>query len=471
MVFTQRLPTDLNPKIPAGILLLVCLASVGEILHFDWPFAYVIGPGLLAFFALEWPRLAKIAKVLVVVAVLLGTALITLDKIAFDMLAKAISRAGFLTFFLVSLGFLQSAADSSLMVRRCGEAIVHQPPGRRYVMLTVGASLFSVFLSLGTISLLGTMVKNGIDAGRTTTEARISEIRLQRMMLAILRGFCTMVLWSPITITLVVVLTAIPELTWLEILPYGLCVTASYVFVGWLIDRWTFPRSRQIPTDPKGLPLTVFLPLLGLVFLILALALILSFILSINQISALLIVIPFVALGWMLFQYQSLGESLALAKTFLRVRDEVLPALPLMRSEICIFASSAFIGLLIPRLIDVDAVGGGIALLNLAEGWVLVLSFWAIALLAMIGVNPIISVTIAVDLLPRLPGLDISPLSVALMAITAWSIIVGFSPFSAAVRIAGRVIDRDITDVGIRWNGPFSLIIGLLFSGALLLLG
>lgn len=50
--------------------------------------------------------------------------------------------------------------------RRGGEAVVNQPPGRRYTVLTIGGALFGVLLNLGTISLLGTMIREGVDAGR-----------------------------------------------------------------------------------------------------------------------------------------------------------------------------------------------------------------------------------------------------------------------------------------------------------------
>ncbi|PHS05140.1 MAG: hypothetical protein COA78_15635 [Blastopirellula sp.] len=459
---------SLNPRISAGVLVCISLASVDEILRADMLWTYVTGLGLFAFFLLEWPRLAKTAKALVVFAILLGAVMIFLNKMTPYILAKAVSRAGFLTFFMVSLALLQNAADSSLMVRRCGKAIVHQPPGRRYFMLAVGASFFSAFLSIGTISLLGTMVKNGIDSARDTTEDQVSEIRLQRMTVAILRGFCTIVFWSPVTLTLAIVLTALPELSWIEIQPYGFIITICFLFIGWLLDRSAYPRSKLSPVVPKGAPLTVLYPLFGLMVLIFALAALLANILTINLISALLITIPFISLGWVYVQYWRGDWGDATLRSLSRAYNGFLPALPNMRSEISIFAASAFIGLLVPPLIDVDALGGFIVEFGLGKGWILTLSFWIIIMVAMIGINPIISVTIALDLLPRLPQIDIAPLSIAIMAITAWSIIVGFSPLSAAVRIAGRVVDRDIVDIGFRWNGQYSLIVTALFSVALL---
>lgn len=52
------------------------------------------------------------------------------------------------------------------LIGRGGEAVVNQPPGRRYTVLTIGGALFGVLLNLGTISLLGTMIREGVDAGR-----------------------------------------------------------------------------------------------------------------------------------------------------------------------------------------------------------------------------------------------------------------------------------------------------------------
>ena len=423
---------------------------------------------VLAFFAYEWRALARVGRILVCLCLILPVFLAFRHGLQLSVITAAIDRAVFLAFFVTSLSFLQSAARSSPLIRRCGEAVVNQPPGRRYTVLTIGGALFGVLLNLGTISLLGTMIREGVDAGRQKTEDRVSEIRLQRMTLAMLRGFCSIPMWSPITVTLAIILASLPDITYFDILPVGVTLTVIYLASGWVIDRLTYPRPAAANVV-KGAPLITLLPLVGLVVLIPTVAFVSAQLLTISMISALLIALPFMAAVWIFFQSQ--GQENRLKHVGKRLWTDTLPSLPQMRSEIAIFAGSGFLGVMVVPLVDTAWLGAMVTGLGLHEGWVLTLTFWAIAVCSAIGINPIISVTLAVEVLPRLDGLQISPLSVAVMAVSAWAVIVNFSPFSAAVRIGGRIIDRDPMHIGMRWNAVFAVTMIIMLSLGLLFFG
>ena len=50
-------------------------------------------------------------------------------------LGHALTEASSLAGLFTALGFLREAAEESELVRECGDTLVRQPPGRRYLML------------------------------------------------------------------------------------------------------------------------------------------------------------------------------------------------------------------------------------------------------------------------------------------------------------------------------------------------
>jgi hypothetical protein len=457
---------DTTIMISSLLLVLTSGAAIWALFEGGTPAVILGAVGLAGFLLVEFPRLAPVARILFTLCLSLPLILWALDMLRIDLLLRAMERAAFLAFFVSALNFLQAAAATSPLVQRSGSALVNQPPGRRYAVLTYGAAVFGVLLNLGTLTLLGTMVKSGVDAARHKTEPRISDIRLKRMTLAILRGFCSIPFWSPLTVTLAIIHASIPEISWFTLLPYSVPLGLAFLTTGWVVDRFAFPRGGQNALK-QGDPLSVLIPLIGIVVMIPAAAWLLSQILSLSMIAALLLALPILSLGWVAAQNWN-DRPLKAAKD--RVIHDILPALPVMRSEIAIFASSAFLGALIGPMINAEYLSDIIQSSGLSAGWVLVFSFWLVALCSGIGINPIISVSVACEVLPRLESLSIDPTTVGVMAVGAWTVVVGYSPFSAAVRIAARIINQEAARVGFLWNGIYSILCGAILTVTLLVI-
>ncbi|PYC47535.1 hypothetical protein DI396_08775 [Litorivita pollutaquae] len=464
------MPQPRRPEVSAFLLILICLSAAAAQIAAPPFTAAIAGPALLLFFLREWRHLARMARILVMISLLGSGMLLLAEKIDLAVLGRAIDRAAFLAFFVTALSLLQSAGGRSPMIRNCGEALVEQPPGRRYTVLTIGGALFGVLLSLGTLSLLGSIIVSGVEGRRGSTEPRISEIRMQRMTLAMLRGFSTIPMWSPTTMTLAIILSGLPSLRWIDILPLGLAATVAFLVLGWITDRLTYPRPSGA-NRTEGAPLTTLLPLVGLVILIPGVAYVVAEVLGLSMIAALLVTVPFISFGWIFIQMRGAGDSHPMRASGTWIMRDVLPSLPSLRSEVGIFAGSAFIGILIPPLLNLDVIGSTVAQLGLSAGGVLVLSFWGIALALMVGINPIISATIAIEILPNLPGLALSELGIAHMVMMSWAVIIGLSPFSTSVRMSARVIGREAAEIGLRWNLRFSLVAGALLSLYLFFIG
>lgn len=422
---------------------------------------------ILGFVVPQWRALVPAARALAMIALGMGIALPSLGLITVDTLHRALDQALYFAFFVVMLGILQDTAAQSPMIRRSGAVLLAQPPGRRYSVLTLGGMQMGVLLNLGTLSLLGTMIAQGVAQGRAASGDRIAEIRLRRMSLAMLRGFCTVPLWSPTSISMPIVLAALPGLHWLDILPYGATAALMLLGLGWMLDRLSYKRPLAPPAPAAWLrPL---LPLLALIATIPSVGFAVSAVLDLRMISGILIAIPLIALTWQTIQHRGRAHPRPMRAAARALVVETLPKLPSFRSEMVIFATSGAIAIMILPLIDVTALGAGIAALGLGEGLVMVAGFLCIVLMAFVGVNSIVTVSVLMGVLPNLPGFDFVPIQLALMALLGWTVSVGVSPLSAAVRITARSIGQEASTLGLRWNLVYTTAAAALIILALLL--
>ncbi len=324
-------------------------------------------------------------------------------------------------------------------------------------------------MNMGTINLLGTMIARAYKSGTGASELRIQNIRLRRMSLAMLRGFCCLPMWAPTSITIAVVLAGLPELTWFDLLPGGCLGAAIFMGLGWALDFMSYQRPNIPPAQTEAPnAIATFLPMLVLVVAIPVCGYVVSHLLALRLIGATLIFVPFFGMGWIFIQYLRAGGIRAGYFTGARIRKRTIPELTDIRSEIGLFASAGFLGVLLLPQIDTVALGQFIADTGVTEGPVLVLSCWVIAGLSLIGVSPIITVTLLIETLPKLAGLSFEPTVLAFACCMIWSISVGFSPIVASTRLLARCIDRSASEIGYRWNGAFNLVALCLLSGALL---
>ena len=173
-------------------------------------------------------------------------------------------------------------------------------------------------------------------------------------------------------------------------------------------------------------------------------------------------------MSWIVVQYSRAGPLGALILGSRRIFGRLLPDLVTLRSEIAILSAAGFIAVILPHQIDTEALGFFVAGLGLTEGWLLMLLMWTVTLTAPLGLNPIISVAVSVEILAQLSGFDFNPFVLAFGGILAWGSATGVSPFGATMRITGRSVDRTPSEVGLVWNRTFTLCV--LSAGSVLVL-
>ena len=432
--------------------------SVVNLLGFEQATTILSGIFLAIFIVLEWPLLIWAARGLVLSSLALFSILYLLDRAPPALLAASVNRAAFLACFVVVLSFLRDAAQTSELVKTCGRIIVNQTPGRRYLTLALGGHLVGVLMSLGTVSLLSTMIYGSVEQDPNSKDKRIRAIRLKRMTLAMLRGFCAVPFWAPTSVAIAIVLSSSLDLRWIDLLPLAFPAVACHLALGWLLDRLSYGRPKLAETSFPAEPwIRPFGGLLGIVIFVPVSAAVVANALDLSLIGGLFLCLPVIGLGWVALQNLRLGPLGAGIMALRRAGTQTIPSLHELRNELAIFAASGFLAILLLPQIDVNWLSQNITRLGLGEGAVLIGGSWVIILLALATVNPLVTASLVIETLLRLPGLDFDPAIIAVTITVTWGIVGGTSPFSASVRLTARSVNQSANDVGFKWNLWFAL--------------
>src|SRR5690606_11121123 len=92
-----------------------------------WPIAIAI----VVYVIVEWPEQGAMARGVAISAVLLAVLAAAALPAPGDTLWEGLDRFAFMASFLACLGLLRTAAETSPLLRRCGQTLVQQPPQRR----------------------------------------------------------------------------------------------------------------------------------------------------------------------------------------------------------------------------------------------------------------------------------------------------------------------------------------------------
>jgi hypothetical protein len=418
---------------------------------------------LLLFTIVEWKNLDFTAKIIGMVAIGLTLALLSLSLISFYQLAMLCNSVAFFAFFLIALSLLKEAALTSNSVNLTGLALLQQRPVRRYALLTFTSHLLGILMSVGAINLLGTMIQRSLYDNRDTVDARINNARQRRMMLAVLRGFCTIPLWAPTTVTITLLVTTIPELKWIDIIPYGLYLTLALLLFGIWLDHIQAPKylSHLVPIISNDLSdLKVSFPIIVVVSTLAMVSGLLIFTTSLRPISAVLVSATIVSTAWIFTQYhRQHNKKSALQLTVKRFANEIFLKLPLQRSEIVFFAGSVLIGRLLLTVLNLEWIAQQLSHMNISAALILILASWVIFFAAMLFINPIISVTLIAGALSQLPVVANMPVTIALVMMVTWAVVIGSSPTTTSVRIGAKLTGISPFQLGIKWNGLYSTLV------------
>ena len=411
----------------------------------------------ITFGKVSWPR-----KIFIIIGLCLFTlALITRPDWPM-MTFQALKAAAFVGAFFVALTWLRNAAASSPAIQSCGLFLAEQPAGRRYVALTLGGHLFAVILNYGALSLLGNLATSSA-AGEPDLEAR--QIRTRRMLLAIQRGFVGMLTWSPLAFSIAITTSIIPGTSWGgAVLP---CLITSLILMtlGWALDAAYKPnpaRTLRARKDPEGNWWLMSPLVLLLAILVVSVGLILM-LTPLRAVAAVMLFMPVLSLSWIAIQELELGRGV-LTRTAGRFVTYITVELPNYRAEMVILIMAGFIGTMGSSLIAPFVKASGIDLAAIPAWVLLVALVWLIPLTGQLGMNPILSISLFAPLLPDPSAIGVSPTAFVVAITGGWALAGASSPYTASTMLIGSLGGVEARKVGMGWNGPFTLIGGVLVS-------
>jgi hypothetical protein len=340
--------------------------------------------------------------------------------------------------------------------------MVQQPPGRRFLVLSIGSHLIAVVLNFGVLTLLGTMVMRGNTLEAAGGDARIADIRKQRMMTAVLRGFVMMTAWSPLSLSFAVTQTAVPGLDWWHLLPLQIGLAILLQILGWLMDRYAFPRVATAPAGHRQSwqPLAHLTLLVGAVTVA---AVALAAALSSRPVVGAMIVVPVAAILWLTAQNWRADPLSAPLIAFRRFGRRLTLSMPAFRNEFVILGGAMYLGAVLSAFISPAATARIIAQVPLPAALVTVLLAWSVMALARYGVPQIVTVTVLGGAFADISSLGIHPLVLASGVMGAWALSGCTTPVGAATLTVARLAGVTSTVVARDWNGRFVL------AGALVL--
>jgi len=421
----------------------------------------VAGAGYLLFVAVAVIDGIRRDYYFVTAALGLSVLIVLLRPDPWPVIGHAILMASFFSTFLLALNMLRDAARTSPAVRRCGNYVIAQPPGRRYAALTFTAHVFAVILNYGVVNLLGTMVKRANTLESAGGDLRRFKIREKRMMLAILRGQCTMVGWSPLSILIALTVSLIPGLTWAQVAPAGAVYSVLFLSVGWLMDRLEWrpaPGSAPLAPVPPGGFAAAVLPMLAILVTIIVMVVGANWLLGISMVSAIMLMLPVFAFAWIGVQFAHLRPRLTGAMVLRRMARLPMREFASARSETFILSSAAYIGVALSALIPEDAVLNLITQLHLP--W-LVLAIGlvvAIVVTGQLGINALVMVTLIGGSLHHLPVAGLPSVLLAVALLGGASLSIASSPYGTPVVLIAGMAGATPEEVGRRWDGKFTVV-------------
>lgn len=417
------------------------------------PFLVLVVVTIL-FFQVRWSR-----KAFVAVAMLISISLVATNTDWRGIITRGLETAAFIGAFFTALSTLRTVAQTSPAIQRAGTFLAGQPPGRRYVALTVGGQAFALLLNYGSIQLLGSLATANANS---EPNLEIRRHRIRRMLLAIQRAFVSALPWSPLSFAVAITVSVIPDTSWSKALVPGLVTSFLLAGIGWTLDTIFKPRLtvKPVRSAPVGTWATM-LPLAVLLAVLLIGVVTLSALTQVRVVGIVAVLVPCIAVVWMLLQHWNenpVSTTCALIKTY------VLQELPSYRGELTLLMMAGFIGTAGSQLFApmMQAIGFDPSYL---PSWIVLVSLvWIIPLAGQIGMNPILAVTLIAPLIPTATDLGVQPIAIVVAITSGWALSGASSPFTATTLLIGSFGGISATRVGLVWNGAYTLICGVVLS-------
>ena len=435
-------------------LLIVAAATIGRLLTGVTVLGDVAWAGLAVFYGVGVFNVGRITRWVLAIAGLMAVHAAFTGAVGTQHLMEGLDRAAFLATLFAAMGLLEEAARRAGSVQACLAWVLGLSARPKLAASQGAGHLFGVVLSYGGLSVVGSLVGRAL---KRTPDGSTGLARLLRQMQI---GFAMTNNWSPFAVSMVVVLSTIPEIAWAAVLPYGLTAWVILGLAGLYVEGAGVAAGS--PEESRPAPGRQLLTLFGIVLGLFLAALAVSHLLAISIIYCVVIVVPPVAAGWLLAQYRHRTRHpwLAVGR---RLGRHVREDFPKHANVAIMLGSAGMIGSVSDFHITeaqttafIDFLGGAVWLLPVALVWIF---------LGICGVGA--NGTLAGSLLAgaaadvHLSGLSPVAIGVALTGIWGFGSLI--SPISATNIIVSRLEERSPLAIS-RRGLPVALVAGVAVS-------
>ena len=429
---TERIPTT------AWLYLSIALLTILEaFVELSWlaPSTSVL---IILFIVIEFkniPRLQRVVgTILAVIGIVGALASGQWDTVVPDAIAR--SRTFLLLFFAVS--WLQFPAGRSPSLRAVRTAILNQPPGRRFLFLSYGVHFLGSILNLAGLSLLSTVAK----------EQKDPHLK-RRLALAMMQGFTSASCWSPFYVGMIVVLVAIPTLTWSDVAPSGAMLAVAIIMTGWLYDRYA-ARQRTSPTwapaKSELSALEISRTILILSLLIAAVMVILELVGASIPVALGLVGPPFAIIWFALIEFQPHATT----QRVMDLTGKVVGGLPSLRNETLVFVAANILGIGVASIVPTADLGNAISqIIPWADARIFLL-FATFVVCGFIGLHPVIVVLFIGSVLTP-EALGLRDWIVGVVYLGCWGLCTMICPFSGTTLFMSRQTGAPAHVIAWRW--------------------
>ncbi|RBP75510.1 hypothetical protein [Marinobacter nauticus] len=379
---------------------------------------------------LGWQDMRNVPRVVFVVALVMLVFALGYDP---ELIETASGNMTRLAGLMLAVMLLSNVLARTEDLQQISVSLFGGKPLARYLSLAFGTSLVSVPLNFGSVAVVGSLVgerirRNG-DSESTRNATR-----------AVLRGFGVAPMFSPLSISVVLTLTLLPQVSLLSLLLLAVPFSVLMVLAGlhWREPEPLQSTERSVNRAGAG----SWLRFGGLILAICVGVLWLSHRFGLSYahavaLSCLASVLLYRILGW------------------LKRENPPLASMANVSNELAIVGGSAFIG----------AVLSGVVLGQISGQPELPVWLWALLAAGvpwvffsagLAGMNPIIIATLIGGILGSLwPGA--AQLGLAIAMVTGWGITAFGTPFAANALIMERLTGYRTRDASFRWSLALSL--------------
>ena len=411
----------------------------------------ISGALLVLFFAWHWRSLMPYPRRLGLVTLGLFAYWALLRDPDWQQTQRMLGAAAYYGAFIGALGLAHCAVKRMPQLGELHRLLLRLPRTSLYPSYLLSTFAISSVLSFGMLNLVCGSLERYLD--------RQSHIPSQRregargVMVTALRGFALVPLLAPTSVAVAILTRELPGLSWSALLPFGLVCGAILLLVGWPMENHRLRQLRETAApasgssatgSAKGLRNLLYGSLLGILLIAL-----LASLTPLSATQAAMLLVPLAVVGLLLYQ----GGSPT--TTYVEVRDTLAG----MRNETFIFACSALLGGLTAVLIPVERLASHFSSTPLALFGLGSAGMLAIIALALLGVAPIISLSLCAALLAQLAGHGVAIMQPAVALLIGFSLAMLLSPYGPSALMLARHAQLSPWRIAFGWNGRFVLLV------------